>query len=128
MVAFFTDEEGARFGTDMLGSAVATGRIALERAYALTDRDGRDGEGRAGEHRLPRRRAGGASTPPHAYVECHIEQGPMLRAASVDVGVVTGVQAICWHELTLDGQERPRRHHADGPARRPGRGGVAASS
>ena len=37
VVAFFTDEEGARFGTDMLGSAVATGRISLEQAYALTD-------------------------------------------------------------------------------------------
>ena len=40
VVAFFTDEEGARFGTDMLGSAVATGRIALDDAYALHDRAG----------------------------------------------------------------------------------------
>ena len=40
VVAFFTDEEGSRFGTDMLGSAVATGRLALERAYALRDRQG----------------------------------------------------------------------------------------
>src|SRR5262249_59388425 len=38
VVAFFTDEEGARFGTDMLGSAVATGRIALEEAYRHADR------------------------------------------------------------------------------------------
>src|SRR5512134_1230876 len=40
VVAFFTDEEGARFGTDMLGSAVATGRLALDAAYALRDRQG----------------------------------------------------------------------------------------
>src|ERR1017187_4600561 len=40
VVAFFTDEEGSRFGTDMLGSAVATGRLALEDAYALRDRSG----------------------------------------------------------------------------------------
>ena len=40
VVAFFTDEEGARFGTDMLGSAVATGRLSLEQAYALEDRAG----------------------------------------------------------------------------------------
>ncbi|HMY58499.1 MAG TPA: M20/M25/M40 family metallo-hydrolase, partial [Pseudomonadota bacterium] len=39
-VAFFTDEEGSRFGTDMLGSAVATGRIPLAEAYALIDRNG----------------------------------------------------------------------------------------
>ena len=29
--------------------------------------------------------------PPHAYVECHIEQGPILRHKNLDVGVVTGV-------------------------------------
>src|SRR5262249_22665042 len=42
--------------------------------------------------------------PPHAYLECHIEQGPVLRAAGLDLGVVTGVQAICWHELTIVGK------------------------
>ncbi|MBL8715278.1 MAG: hydantoinase/carbamoylase family amidase, partial [Myxococcales bacterium] len=103
VVAFFTDEEGARFGTDMLGSAVATGRIALEDAYALRDRDGKTVRdelaaiGFLGE--APERLA-----PPHAYLECHIEQGPILRAAGVDVGVVTGVQAISWHELTIVGK------------------------
>src|SRR5947209_1686247 len=39
-IAFFTDEEGCRFGTDMLGSAVAVGRIALEQAYAIADKNG----------------------------------------------------------------------------------------
>ena len=41
VVAFFTDEEGCRFGTDMLGSAVATGRIALDHALQIRDRAGR---------------------------------------------------------------------------------------
>ncbi|MGO4758526.1 M20/M25/M40 family metallo-hydrolase, partial [Streptomyces sp. 2MCAF27] len=39
-VGIFTEEEGVRFGTDMLGSAVAAGRLTLEYAHALTDRDG----------------------------------------------------------------------------------------
>ena len=39
-VAFFTEEEGSRFGTDMLGSAVAAGRIPLETALGLKDRNG----------------------------------------------------------------------------------------
>ena len=103
VVAFFTEEEGARFGTDMLGSAVATGRIPLEQAYGLRDRAGKsvkdelDAIGFCGDEdeRLP---------PPHAYLECHIEQGPMLRAANLDIGVVTGVQAICWHELVIVGK------------------------
>ena len=103
VVAFFTDEEGARFGTDMLGSAVATGRIALEDAYALRDRDGKTVRdelaaiGFLGE-------ASERLAPPHAYLECHIEQGPILRAAGAQVGVVTGVQAISWHELTIVGK------------------------
>jgi len=103
VVAFFTDEEGCRFGTDMLGSAVATGRIPIETAYALRDRDGLDvqGELRAigflGDRPV-------ALAPPHVYLECHIEQGPVLRSRGADVGIVTGVQAISWHDLTLVGR------------------------
>lgn len=102
VVAFFTDEEGCRFGTDMLGSAVATGRLALEDAYGLRDLEGkvfRDelrAIGFLGE-------ADPHLEPPYAYLECHIEQGPILGAAGVDIGVVTGVQGISWRELTLHG-------------------------
>ncbi|HVO29769.1 MAG TPA: M20 family metallo-hydrolase [bacterium] len=103
VVGFFTDEEGARFGTDMLGSAVATGRLDLEAAYALKDRDGlvlRDELEKIGF-------LGTADVhldPPHAYVETHVEQGPILKARGMDLGVVTGVQAISWHELTIVGK------------------------
>jgi N-carbamoyl-L-amino-acid hydrolase len=102
-IAFFTDEEGCRFGTDMLGSAVATGRIPLEQALGLKDRNGFTvaGElekiGFAGTHAV-------RLAAPRAYVECHIEQGPILRAAGVELGVVTGVQAISWQELSLVGK------------------------
>lgn len=103
VVAFFTDEEGSRFGTDMLGSAVATGRIRLDDAYALRDRAGATVKGELAaigflgeaDERL---------APPHAYLECHVEQGPVLRAAGLDVGVVTGVQSISWHEVTIVGK------------------------
>jgi N-carbamoyl-L-amino-acid hydrolase len=103
VVSFFTEEEGARFGTDMLGSAVATGRLTLEEAYALTDRSGKrvvdelEAIGFCGH-------ASERMTPPHAYVELHIEQGPILRARDLDIGVVTGVQSISWQELTITGQ------------------------
>lgn len=103
VAAFFTDEEGARFGTDMLGSAVATGRLALEDAYALRDRQGvsvREALADIGfigeaDERL---------AAPHAYLECHIEQGPVLAAHGRELGVVTGVQAISWHEVTIQGK------------------------
>lgn len=102
VVAFFTDEEGCRFGTDMLGSAVATGRLGLDQAYGLRDLQGLVLEdelcaiGFQGEAEV-------ALAPPHAYLECHVEQGPILGAAGVEIGVVSGVQGISWQELTLHG-------------------------
>lgn len=102
-IAFFTEEEGVRFGTDMLGSAVAADRLTVEHARGLTDKDGTslgdelDRHGFTGQ--APARLAA-----PHAYLECHIEQGPVLAAAGRDLGVVTGVQSISWQELTLLGK------------------------
>jgi N-carbamoyl-L-amino-acid hydrolase len=103
VVGFFTDEEGSRFGTDMLGSAVASGRLALDHVYALKDREG-------ATVKAELEKIGFLGTaevnlvPPHAYLECHIEQGPILRAAGKDIGVVAGVQAISWHELSITGK------------------------
>jgi N-carbamoyl-L-amino-acid hydrolase len=102
-IGFFTDEEGARFGTDMLGSAVACGRIPLETAYALRDETGvsvREELERIGFLGTAEVSIGA----PHAYVECHVEQGPILAAAGMDLGVVTGVQSISWQEITIDGK------------------------
>ncbi len=102
-VGFFTEEEGVRFGTDMLGSAVTAGRIPLEWAHNLTDADGatvRDELVRIGfDGETPEIRP-----VPYAYIECHIEQGPILSTAGVDIGIVTGVQSISWQRLTIDGE------------------------
>jgi len=103
VVGVFTDEEGCRFGTDMLGSAVAVGRIPLEEAYALRDRDGRtvgdelERIGFRGDEPVGQRR-------PHAFVECHVEQGPTLIREGFDLGVVTKVQSISWLELRITGR------------------------
>jgi N-carbamoyl-L-amino-acid hydrolase len=103
VIAFFTEEEGCRFGTDMLGSAVATGRIPLAQAYALKDRDGLSVRGELEKIGFlgP---AGVGGLTPHAYLECHIEQGPKLRSLGRHIGVVTGVQAISWRELVIVGK------------------------
>jgi N-carbamoyl-L-amino-acid hydrolase len=101
--AFFSDEEGCRFRTDMLGSAVATGRVALEHAWSLTDRDGKtvreelERIGFLGDEPVGERT-------PHAFVECHIEQGPLLIRDGQDLGVVTGVQGISWWEVSITGR------------------------
>ena len=105
-VAFFTDEEGARFAPDMLGSLVFVGGMALEEALDVAGRRRRcPARRRAGPHRLRRLAAvpDGAS-PPHAYVELHIEQGPILEDEGITIGVVEGVQGISWTELTITGR------------------------
>ena len=102
-VAFFTDEEGSRFAPDMLGSLVYAGGLALEDALEIVGIDGAvlgdelERIGWAGDAAVP-------GPAPHAHVELHIEQGPLLEEQGVTIGAVTGVQGISWQELTLTGQ------------------------
>ena len=104
-VAFFTNEEGARFQPDMLGSLVFVGGMAVEDALDVraADDGARLGDelariGYAGPQPCP------VAAPPHACVELHIEQGPVLEDEGVTIGAVTGVQGISWTELTITGQ------------------------
>jgi N-carbamoyl-L-amino-acid hydrolase len=102
-VAFFTDEEGSRFAPDMLGSLVYSGGLALEDALSTVGVDGAvlrdelERIGYAGIEPCPAR-------PPHAYIELHIEQGPVLEAEGITIGAVTGTQGISWTELVVTGQ------------------------
>jgi N-carbamoyl-L-amino-acid hydrolase len=102
-VAFFTNEEGARFSPDMMGSLTYVGGLPLEEALDIRGIDGATvGDellriGYVGPHPCP-------GPAPHAYVELHIEQGPVLEAEAVDIGVVEGVQGISWQEITIEGQ------------------------
>lgn len=102
-VGFFTNEEGARFQPDMLGSLVYVGGMALEEAHDITGIWGKSvGDeleriGYLGTAPLP-------ASPPSAYVELHIEQGPVLEAEGSTIGALTGVQGISWTEFTLTGQ------------------------
>src|SRR5438034_7021657 len=101
-LAIFTNEEGARFQPAMIASGVMAGRIALEDAYNTRDANGIrlvDELERIGylgsEPCLPR--------PFRAYLELHIEQGPILEEEGLSVGVVEGIVAISWSRLTLHG-------------------------
>ncbi len=102
-VAFFTDEEGARFAPDMLGSLVYAGGMAVEEAYDLVGIDG----ARLGDELARIGYLGSLPCPglaPHAYVELHIEQGPVLERHGEVIGAVTGVQGISWQEVGFAGQ------------------------
>lgn len=103
VVAFFTNEEGARFAPDMLGSLVYAGGLALQQALDVRAIDGaRLGDeleriGYAGEAPIGLHR-------PSAFVELHIEQGPVLDAEGLTIGAVQDLQGISWQELTITGQ------------------------
>jgi N-carbamoyl-L-amino-acid hydrolase len=101
-VVNWTNEEGARFAPAMIASGVFAGVFELEYGLSRTDAQGiRIGRalqdiGYAGA--LP---VGGK--PIHAAFELHIEQGPVLEAENVDIGVVTGAQGQRWFDLELSG-------------------------
>lgn len=101
-VAFFTNEEGARFAPDMMGSLVYQGGLALETALSTTGIDGKT----VGQEL---RRIGYAGPAPvgsnrvDSFIELHIEQGPVLHREGVRIGVVEGVQGISWTQFTVHG-------------------------
>lgn len=102
-VGVFTDEEGARFAPDMLGSLVYVGGMPLEEALDIEGIDGAivgDELERIGYD-------GPAPIPglvPHAFVELHVEQGPVLEVEGITVGAVESVQGISWTEVEVVGQ------------------------
>ena len=101
--AFFTNEEGSRFPPDMMGSLCYTGGLTVEEAMSTTDGDGAsvgdelDRIGYRGPMPCP-------GPKPYAFVELHIEQGPVLERDGMRIGAVTGVQGISWTEVNITGQ------------------------
>lgn len=100
VVAAFTNEEGVRFSPDMLGSLAFAGGITAEETLAARGTDGKVlGEelariGYAGADDVAR---------PAAYIELHIEQGPVLEREGITIGAVESLQGISWQRITLDG-------------------------
>jgi len=103
-LSVWCNEEGSRFPMAMMGSAVWSGRLPLDTAYALTDRAGIS-------VRQELQRAGVPTGAPllrqavKASFEVHIEQGPVLEQKAKTIGVVTGVQHMSRHEIIVEGQE-----------------------
>jgi N-carbamoyl-L-amino-acid hydrolase len=102
-VAVFTNEEGSRFQPDMLGSLVHAGGLDLAAAHAA-----RDARGMSVGEELRRIGYLGEDPPgfvtPHAFVELHIEQGPVLDAEGLRIGAVADLQGISWQEIVVAGQ------------------------
>ncbi|WP_349408699.1 Zn-dependent hydrolase [Pseudalkalibacillus sp. SCS-8] len=99
----FTNEEGARFPTPMLGSGGMTDVFTKEHVYTMKDDDGisyyeeleRIGFLGEKENRL---------TEAEAFIELHIEQGPVLEEKELPLAIVEGIQGVSWHRVTFTGQ------------------------
>jgi len=103
MLVAFTNEEGVRYRIDMLGSRAFCGFLPIEEAYEVKGTDGTNfGDelkriGYAGEFPC-------GSIHPYAYVELHIEQGPVLDREQIQVGAVEAITGISWHEAIIQGE------------------------
>jgi N-carbamoyl-L-amino-acid hydrolase len=101
-VVCFTEEEGQRFG-HLVGSSVASGRLAVEEALSLIDEEGRTLEeglesiGYRGEGRVD-------AADWDAFLELHVEQGRRLESAGVPVGVVTAITGITQVDVVVGGE------------------------
>jgi len=106
-VAFWTNEEGTRFTPVMMGSGVFAGEFDAAFARAQADVDGVSvGDALAA---IGYRGAQPAGAVPGgmfaAYFEAHIEQGPVLEAAGLPIGVVSGALGQQWYDVTVTGMD-----------------------
>jgi allantoate deiminase len=102
----WADEEGARFGRSLLGSSAAAGSLDPDAVRGLTDRDGTALPVALAEHGVDldgaldaRERLDGAL----AYLELHIEQGPVLERMDIPLGVVLGTFGVQRHRVRFTG-------------------------
>ena len=104
VVTNWTNEEGTRFAPAMLASGVFAGVHDQDWAEGRQDADGKtfgaelDRIGWRGDEAV-----GARAGAMRAFFELHIEQGPILEAEGVDIGVVTHGQGLWWLEVTLTG-------------------------
>jgi N-carbamoyl-L-amino-acid hydrolase len=103
----WADEEGARFGKSLFGSASFSGNIDLDEARVLKDRDGialPDAIREFGIDFEKVKDAGAGSKDAAAYLELHIEQGPVLLDMDLPLGAVLGTFGVERHAMIFKGQ------------------------
>lgn len=99
----FTNEEGARFEPSLMASGVLSGKFDKTKMIASTDKNGitfAQALNESGFEGLESNRLKVAS----AYIELHIEQGPVLERKSLDIGVVEGVLGMVCYEISVYGE------------------------
>jgi N-carbamoyl-L-amino-acid hydrolase len=103
----WADEEGARFGKSLFGSSACSGNLEMEEARSLTDKGGVRLPDALEEQGIDFERvkeSGRELQNAAAYVELHIEQGPVLLDLDLPLGAVLGTFGVERHAITFHGQ------------------------
>jgi len=103
----WADEEGARFGKSLFGSSACSGTLDMAEARVLRDRDGTslpDALARVGIDFERVKESGRELSGAAAYLELHIEQGPVLLDKGLPLGAVLGTFGVERHAITFRGQ------------------------
>lgn len=103
----WADEEGARFGRSLFGSSACSGTLSLEETRGLVDKDGIrlvDALADVGINFERVKESGRELHFASAYLELHIEQGPVLLDLDLPLGAVLGTFGVERHALTFRGQ------------------------
>jgi hydantoinase/carbamoylase family amidase len=103
----WADEEGARFGKSLFGSSACSGSLNMEEARGLKDRDGvtlPDALKNVGVDFERVKESGRELKDATAYLELHIEQGPVLLDLDLPLGAVLGTFGVERHAITFHGQ------------------------
>jgi hydantoinase/carbamoylase family amidase len=103
----WADEEGARFGKSLFGSSACSGTLDMDEARALRDKDGVRLPEALKEYNIDFedvKKSGRELTGAAAYLELHIEQGPVLLDLGLPLGAVLGTFGVERHALTFRGQ------------------------
>jgi N-carbamoyl-L-amino-acid hydrolase len=104
----WADEEGARFGRSMFGSGAFAGRVSVEVERVRTDREGVTLEAALAACGVDVERVGEAVVEQKnlaAYLELHIEQGPVLERLGKSLAAVQGTKGVTRWAITFRGQE-----------------------
>ena len=103
----WADEEGARFGKSLFGSSACSGNLEMEEARGLTDKEGVRLPDALREQGIDFERvkeSGRELKNAAAYIELHIEQGPVLLDLELPLGAVLGTFGVERHAITFHGQ------------------------
>ena len=103
----FSCEESSRFKTATIGSKIISGKLSQQRLHELKDEDGIslfEAMSEAGFKPQNLDEAILKENSLHAYLELHIEQGPVLERSAISVGVVSGIAAPIRFEITIQGK------------------------